>query len=93
MGCGRVGTENPILVILLDFFSLFLFLPKKVILDTERSKIANVQKWCRNGVTTIIKGVVSNFRFLKNQSRIYECKFEKKLIFLRIFGFNADLPV
>ena len=59
------------------FFHFFLFLPKKVILDPERSKIINVQKWCQNGSMAIIKGVVSKSRFLKNQSRIYVCQFEK----------------
>ena len=48
-----------------------------MILDPERSKIINVQKWCRNGSMAIIKEVVSKYRFLKNQSRIYVCEFEK----------------
>ena len=47
-------------IVLWVFFS-----PKKVILDAKISKIVDIQKWCQNGSTAIIKGVMSNFRFFK----------------------------
>ena len=51
---------------LVDFCNFFVNLTKKIDLIPKKFKKINVQKWCQNRSTAIIKRVMSNFRFFKN---------------------------
>ena len=62
-----------------------IYLTKNAILVPESSKILKVQKWCQNGSTAIILGVMRNFRKNRILIAIFRQKVSPKIVCTRLF--------